>query len=89
MITSKWRYFYGHKTHLMVAETGNFVETFFTPGACRDVLGLRHFSYDLPRGSVIYTDKAYSDYAMEDTLSYAGITFKPLRKKNLKRQFPP
>ena len=26
---------------------------------------------------------------MEDALHYAGITFKPLQKKNLKRQFPP
>ena len=89
MIASKRRYFYGLKTHLMVTKAGHIVETFFTPGACHDVLGLRHFSFDLPHGSVIYADKAYSDYAMEDALHYAGITFKPLRKKNLKRQFPP
>ena len=41
----------------MVSEAGHIVETFFTPGACNDVLGLQHFSFDLPHGSVIYADK--------------------------------
>ena len=34
-------------------------------------------------------DKAYYNYGIEDALQEAGIVFKPLRKKNLHRQFPP
>ena len=88
-IASKRRHFYGLKVHLMVSETGAIVEAFFTPGECNDVLGMRCYRFDLPEGSVVYADKAYCNYAIEDALSDVGITFKPLRKKNAKRQYPP
>ena len=88
-IASKHRYFYGLKAHLMVAETGHIVEAFLMPGRCSDVRGLRCYPFDLPPGSVVYADKAYCDYATEDALQEAGITLKPLRKKNSKRQYPP
>ena len=88
-IASKRRYFYGLKVHLMVTERGHIVEVFFTPGRCHDVLGLRCYRFDLPQGSVVYADKAYSAYGIEDALQAAGITLKPLRKKNSKRQYPP
>ena len=88
-IASKRRHFYGLKVHLMVTESGHIVEVFFTPGKCNDVLGMRYFPFDVPQGSVVYADKAYCNYGIEDALKEVGITFKPLRKKNLKRQFPP
>ncbi len=88
-IHSKHRHFYGLKVHLMVTEAGHIVEVFFTPGKWNDVRGMRYFPFDVPDGSVIYADKAYCNYAIEDALQDVGITFKPLRKKNLKRQFPP
>ena len=75
---------YGLKVQLIVTETGHIVEAFFTPGACHDVLGLQHYSYDLPHGSVIYADKAYNDYDVEDALHTVRIAFKPLRKKKPK-----
>ena len=73
----------------MVSETGEIVEAFFTPGGDADVLGMRCYRFDLPRGSVVYADKAYCNYAIEDALADVGIAFKPLRKKNAKRQYPP
>ena len=88
-IASKHRYFYGLKAHLMSTETGHFVEVFFTPGRCSDVKGMRYFHFDLPDGSIVYADKAYCDYGIEDALKEAGIAFCPLRKKNSKRQFKP
>ena len=88
-IASKRRHFYGLKAHLMVTESGHIVEVFFTPGKWNDVRGMRYFPFDLPQGSVVYADKAYCNYGIEDALKEVGITFKPLRKKNLKRQFPP
>ena len=88
-IASKRRHFYGLKVHLMVSETGEIVEAFFTPGSANDVLGMRCYRFDLREGSVVYADKAYCNYAIEDALGDVGITFKPLRKKNAKRQYPP
>ena len=88
-IASKRRHFYGLKVHLMVSETGEIVEAFFTPGECNDVLGMRCYAFDLPEGSTVYADKAYCNYGIEDALGAAGIVFKPLRKKNSKRQYPP
>lgn len=73
----------------MVSESGEIVDVFFTPGRCSDVRGLRSYSFDLPEGSTVYADKAYCDYGIEDALQEAGITLKPVRKKNSKRQYPP
>ena len=88
-IASKRRYFYGLKAHLRVTQTGKIVEAFFTPGRCSDVLGLRCYSFDLPQGSVVYADKAYCNYGIEDALAASGISLKPIRKRNAKRQYPP
>ena len=88
-IASKHRYFYGIKAHLMVTEAGHIVEAFLTPGRFSDVRGLAGYRFDLPPGSVVYADKAYCDYGIEDALEAADIRLKPLRKKNSKRQYPP
>ena len=88
-IASKHRYFYGIKGNLMVSETGEIVEVFFTPGRWNDVQGLRSYRFDLPEGSKVYADKVYCSYGVEDALQKAGIFLKPVRKKNSKRQYPP
>ncbi len=87
--SSKRRYFYGLKIHLMVTQSGQPVELFFTPGSVGDVEGLQVFSFDLPPGSTVYGDKAYNDYDIEDLLEEAcQIHLRPLRKKNSKRGEP-
>lgn len=89
-ITSKKRYFYGLKVHLMVTEQGQPVEFFFTPGSAADVAHLDDFDFDLPPGSTVYADKAYNHYLIEDCLAEDGqITLLPFRKKNSKRPLPP
>ena len=88
-ITSKRRYFYGLKLHLMVTESGVPVEFFLTPGSFGDVMGLRCYPFDLPWGATVYADRAYCNYGIEDALAEAGIMLKPLRKKNSKRQYKP
>jgi hypothetical protein len=51
---------------------------------------LRSFHFDVPEGSVIYADKAYNDYGMEDLLyESAQISLSPIRKENSKRSLPP
>ena len=89
VISSKRRYFYGLKLHLMVTESGVPVDFFLTPGSFSDVMGLRCYPFDLPQGATVYADRAYCNYGIEDALSQAGIVLKPLRKKNSKRQYPP
>ena len=83
--SSKRRYFYGLKLHLLITETGEPVEFFLTPGATSDVNGLYGFDFDLPQGATIIADKAYNLYWFEDILKEAGLNLMPIRKKNSKR----
>jgi hypothetical protein len=87
---SKKRYFYGLKVHLMVTQDGQPVECFLTPGSFGDVDALKYYAYELPDGSIIYADKAYNDYEIEDLLKEVEhIQLIPMRKKNSKRALPP
>jgi Transposase DDE domain len=87
---SKKRYFYGLKIHLMVTQDGQPVACFLTPGGFGDVDALKSYAYELPDGSIIYADKAYNDYAIEDLLKEVDhIQLIPMRKKNSKRALPP
>lgn len=87
---SKKRYFYGLKVHLMVTKDGQPVECFLTPGSFGDVDALKYYAYELPDGSIIYADKAYNDYEIEDLLQEVEhIQLIPMRKKNSKRALPP
>jgi hypothetical protein len=87
---SKKRYFYGLKIHLMVTQDGQPVECFLTPGGFGDVDALKYYAYELPDGSIIYADKAYNNYEIEDLLQEVDqIQLIPIRKKNSKRALPP
>ncbi len=44
------------------------------------------FDFDLPSGSLVYGDSAFTVYAIEDLLQEAyAIELQPMRKKNSKR----
>ena len=87
---SKKRYFYGLKIHLMVTQDGHPVECFLTPGSFGDVDALKYYAYELPDGAIIYADKAYNDYEIEDLLKEVDhIQLLPIRKKNSKRALSP
>jgi DDE family transposase len=87
---SKKRYFYGLKIHLMVTQDGQPVECFLTHGGFGDVDALKYYAYELPDGAIIYADKAYNDYEIEDLLNEVDhIKLSPMRKKNSKRGVPP
>ena len=87
---SKKRYFYGLKIHLMVTQDGQPVECFLTHGGFGDVDALKYYAYELPDGSIIYADKAYNDYEIEDLLEELDhLKLIPMRKKNSKRALPP
>jgi IS1 transposase len=66
------------------------VECFLTPGGFGDVDALKYYAYALPDGSMIYADKAYNDYEIEDLLKEVEhIHLLPMRKKNSKRALSP
>jgi hypothetical protein len=90
--SSKRRYFYGLKVHLVVNADGRPVEVSMTPGSYSDTAQLRTFDLDLPAGSVVYGDKAYNEYLTEDLMEEAsgteevgGAVLRPIRKKNSTR----
>src|SRR5207248_85703 len=87
---SKKRYFYGLKIHLMVTQEGQPVECFLTHGGFGDVDILKYYDYALTDGSIIYADKAYNNYEIEDLMKEAKhIHLLPMRKKNSKRAKTP
>jgi hypothetical protein len=74
----------------MVTQDGQPVECFLTHGGFGDVDALKYYAYELPDGSIIYADKAYNDYEIEDLLKDMDhIELLPMRKKNSKRALPP
>lgn len=83
---SKKRYFYGVKVHMVVTVDGKPIEFILSPGSCSDIKAFKELDLDLPEGSVIYGDKAYTDYEEEEFLAESGINLKPHRKENSKRQ---
>jgi DDE family transposase len=87
---SKKRYFYGLKIHLMGTQDGQPVACFLTPGGGGDVNALQYYAYELPDDCIIYADKAYNDYEIEDLLKEVEhIQLLPMRKKNSKRALSP
>ena len=85
---SKKRYFYGIKVHMLVTVGGLPVEFIMTPGSCADISAFKELDLNIPEGSMVYGDKAYTDYEEEDLLiESAGIELKPQRRDNAKRRF--
>ena len=84
-IASKRRYFYGLRVHLVVTGAGEPVEFSLAAGSESDVTIFKELELDLPEGSIICADKAYTDYGYEVLLEEVGLHLKAQRKKNSKR----
>jgi hypothetical protein len=65
-LSSKKRYVYGLKIHLLVTPQGHPVEGLLTPGSSSDGRALPSFQFDAQEGSIIYGAKAYNGDKMED-----------------------
>jgi Transposase DDE domain len=88
-ISSKRRYFYGLRVHLVVTGAGEPVQFSLVAGSEADVTVFKDLRLDLPEGSVICADKAYTDYHYEDLLKEAAsLHLKAQRRKNSKRAMP-
>lgn len=89
-IASKKRYFYGVRVQLLTTKSGIPVEFVFMPGKASDVRALNALPLNLPPGSEVYSDSAYTDYSCEDDLEITDQIFlKVMRKKNSKRPDKP
>ena len=89
-IASKKRYFYGVRVQLLTTKSGIPVEFVFMPGSASDVRALNALPLNLPPGSEVYADSAYTDYTAEQQLfETSQIALKVMRKKNSKRQDEP
>ncbi len=86
---TKKMFFWGIKVHMLVNLEGVPIEFYFTPASKADIAAFRFFYLDIPKGSLIYADKAYNDYDLEDKLlEKADIKLVPKRKKNSHRKNP-
>ncbi len=87
-IASKRRYFYGLRVHLVVTGAGEPVEFSLAQASEGDITVFKDLELDLPEGSMIFADKAYTDYHYEDLLKEVGLYLKAQRRKNSKRPMP-
>lgn len=80
---SKSERFYGLKVHLVTDASGCPVEIDLTCGSCSDITALKELPLALPKESVLYADKGYTDYRLEARLlSEKGVCLQALRRKN-------
>lgn len=88
--SSMRRYFYGVKVQLIATKEGIPVEFCFVPGSEHDALALKKLPIELPSGSELFADAAYTNYEIEDLLIQTpNISLKTSRKSNAKRQDHP
>jgi hypothetical protein len=71
---------------LVVTGAGEPVEFSLAAGSEADVTIFKELELDLPEGSIIWADKAYTDYDYEDLLEEVGLHLKAQRKKNSKKR---
>jgi hypothetical protein len=81
---SKRCYFYGFKVHMIVTSNGIPVEFTFTTASKHDLDGIKQLPVELPEGSEILADSAYTDYLLEEMLTENGIRLLANRKSNSK-----
>jgi len=88
-VPAKRTYIHGLKLHIVASSKGFIKEFVITPASFHDIKGIYLLPLDLPEGSVLYADKAYNDYFVEDMLMEAeGIKLEVIRKKNSKKKEP-
>ncbi|CAM0117110.1 IS982 family transposase [Rhabdochlamydiaceae symbiont of Dictyostelium giganteum] len=82
-------WFSGLKVHLLITASAHPVAMIISPGSEHDLTGLKLIDTPLPKESLLYGDKAYTDYAWEENLlQEKGIKLVAERKSNSKRPHP-
>ena len=87
---SKRHYFYGFKVQVITTEDGLPVEFYIHAGSFADVKAFKAMPVDLPTGSQLYGDSAYTCYETEDLFAACEqITLHICRKSNSRRKDEP
>ncbi|MGR3912561.1 MAG: transposase [Candidatus Rhabdochlamydia sp.] len=77
------------KVHLLITATAYPIAMIISPGSEHDLTGLKLTLNPLPKESLLYGDKAYTDYEWEENLlQERGIKLVAERKKNSKKPHP-
>lgn len=89
-IASKRRFFYGVRVHVVATEAGLPVEFALLPGSASDQRGLDVLPLNLPAGSELYADAAFTCYWLEDALREQGDLDLQVcyRANSLRREHP-
>ena len=83
---SKKEYFYGFKVQVITTLDGLPVEYFICAGSYHDITAFKSMNIDLPAGSELFADSAYTDYELEDYYKeLEQIHLLAARKSNSKR----
>lgn len=84
------KYFYGFTVQVVATVDGTPVEFIIHPGSWHDIDGLKSMILNLPDGSKLFGDSAYTDYSIEDEI-LEGENIKMMidRKSNSKRPHEP
>jgi hypothetical protein len=86
---SKREYFYGFKVQVIINSKGIPVDYFMLAGSYSDITGLKSMNIQLPEGSNLFADSAYTDYSFEDELyEIENINLLVDRRSNSKRKDP-
>lgn len=84
---SKKECFYGLKVCLVIAASGQPIESVLVPGSTADIAALRAMDLNLPDQTRIYGDSAFLDLCFEQALSEgANLELVVPRRKNMKKQ---
>ena len=87
---SKRRYFYGFKVQVITTADGLPVQFYIHAGAFADITALQAMSVDLPVGSQLYADSAYTSYELEDLFFECDqVKLLVCRKSNATRKDEP
>lgn len=87
---SKREYFYGFKVQVITTSKGIPVEYFIVAGSLADITAFKGMNIDLPEGSNLYADSAYTDYQVEDLYKECeNINLLIERRSNAKRKDNP
>ena len=82
---SKREYFYGFKVEDITTAQGVPVDYFIVAGSMHDARAFEAMDVDLPAGSSLYADSAYTNCELEDLY----LECDPQRKSNSKRKDTP
>ncbi len=84
------KYFYGYSVQVIATVDGIPVEFAILPGSYHDIDGMKSMYFNIPEGSTLYGDSAYTDYIYEDDCKEAeNIKMMIARKSNSKKKHQP